>query len=200
MNHFVTGIDTDSGKTLVSAILCHALGYDYWKPVQAGAPKDSDTVKSLSPETVIHPERYFLNTHASPHAAAKIDNVNIKVSDFNVPQQSGVIIEGAGGCLVPLNDTEFVIDLTPRLNASIILVADLYLGSINHTLLSAHLLKSRNYPVKGIIFNGKSNPESERIILQHTQYTCLLCINKEDEVTTNTVKKYSELLKKNWNG
>lgn len=199
MNYFVTGIDTDSGKTLVSAILCGALGYAYWKPIQAGAPKDSDTIKALSPQTIIHSEKYFLNTPASPHAAAKIDNVNIKVSDFHVPAQSGIIIEGAGGCLVPLNDTEFVIDLTPRLNASIILVADLYLGSINHTLLSAHLLKTRNYSVKGIIFNGKTNPESERIILQHTQYTCLLRINKENEVTRDTIKKYSELLKKNWN-
>lgn len=199
MNYFVTGIDTDSGKTLVSAILCHALGYDYWKPVQAGAPKDSDTVKRLSPKTFIHPERYFLNTPASPHAAAKIDNLTIQLTDFIVPKQSGVIIEGAGGCLVPLNDTDFVIDLTPRLNAEIILVADLYLGSINHTLLSAHLLKSRGLRVKGIIFNGKSNPESERIILSHTQYRCLLTIHKEEQINPETVAKYSDALKKKWN-
>lgn len=199
MNYFVTGIDTDSGKTLASAILCEALAYDYWKPVQAGTPKDSDTVKSLSPKTFIHRERYFLNTPASPHAAAKIDNVTIQLTDFLVPKQSGVIIEGAGGCLVPLNDTDFVIDLTPSLNAEIILVADLYLGSINHTLLSLHLLKTRGYPVKGIIFNGQSNPESERIILHHAQRPCLLRIGKEDQINQDTVKKYSELLKQNWN-
>jgi dethiobiotin synthetase len=198
MNYFVTGIDTDSGKTFVSAILCNALGYDYWKPVQAGIPKDSDTVKSLLPETFIHPEKYFLHTPASPHAAAKIDNVKIELSSFKVPKQTGIIIEGAGGCLVPLNESDFVIDLVPRLNASIILVSDLYLGSINHTLLSAHLLKTRNYQVKGIIFNGKSNPESERIILQHTQYPCLLRIAKEDQITKTTVEKYSNLLKENW--
>jgi len=198
MNYFVTGIDTDSGKTLASAILCDALGYDYWKPIQAGSPKDSDTVKSLSPKTIIHPEKYFLNTPASPHAAAKIDNIKIDLSSFKSPKQSGMVIEGAGGCLVPLNDSDFIIDLVPRLNAAVILVADLYLGSINHTLLSAHVLQARNYQVKGIIFNGNSNPESERIILQHTQYPCLLRIDKENQITKATVKKYSELLKKNW--
>lgn len=199
MNYFVTGIDTDSGKTLVSAILCEALGYEYWKPIQAGSPRDSDTIKSLLPKTIIHPERYFLNTPASPHAAAKIDNVNIQLTDFHPPKHSGLIIEGAGGCLVPLNDSDFVIDLVPRLDCEIILVADLYLGSINHTLLSVHLLKTRNYPVKGIIFNGKSNPESERIILHHAQYPCLLRLDKEDKITSDTVKQYSEALKKNWN-
>jgi dethiobiotin synthetase len=198
MNYFITGIDTDSGKTLASAILCEALGYDYWKPIQAGTPKDSDTIKSLSPGTIIHPEKHFLKTPASPHAAAKIDNLEIDLLSFESPKSSGIIIEGAGGCLVPLNDSDFVIDLTPRLNASIILVADLYLGSINHTLLSAHLLKTRGYPVKGIIFNGKSNPESERIILHHTQYRCLLRIDQEDEITQAVVKKYSKLLKNNW--
>lgn len=199
MNYFITGIDTDSGKTLASAILCEALGYEYWKPVQAGFPKDSDTIRSLSPKTIIHPEKYFLNTPASPHAAAKIDHVNIQLTDFEAPKQSEIIIEGAGGCLVPLNDSDFVIDLSPRLNSHIILVADLYLGSINHTLLSVHLLKTRGYPVKGIIFNGKSNPESERIILHHAQYPCLLRINKEDQINQDTVKRYSELLKQNWN-
>lgn len=198
MNYFITGIDTDSGKTLVSAILCKALGYDYWKPVQAGTPKDSDTVKSLSPETITHPEKYFLKTPASPHAAAKIDDISIGITSFQAPRASGIIIEGAGGCLVPLNDTDFVIDLAPRLNAEIILVADLYLGSINHTLLSAHALKTRGYPVKGIIFNGKSNPESERIILHHTRYVCLLHIDKHDQITQATVTAYSEQLKKNW--
>jgi dethiobiotin synthetase len=198
MNYFITGIDTDSGKTLASAILCHGLRYDYWKPIQAGTPKDSDTIKSLSPETKIYPEKYFLKTPASPHAAAKIDNLKIDLLSFEVPKPSGIIIEGAGGCLVPLNDSDFVIDLAPRLDASIILVADLYLGSINHTLLSVHLLKTRGYSVKGIIFNGKSNPESERIILHHTQYPCLLRIDQEKQINTAIVKKYSELLKQNW--
>lgn len=198
MNYFVTGIDTDSGKTLASAILCEALRYDYWKPIQAGLPKDSDTVKNLSPRTIIHPEAYLLNTPASPHAAAKIDNVHIHVADLQLPKSSGLIIEGAGGCLVPLNDSEFVIDLAAHFKAEIILVADLYLGSINHTLLTLHLLQAKKHIVKGIIFNGSSNPESERIILHHAELPCLLHIHREERVDPLTIKKYAAQLKENW--
>lgn len=201
MNYFVTGIDTDSGKTLASAILCEALGYDYWKPVQAGFPKDSDTIKSLVPDVIIHPEIYVLKTPASPHAAAAIDGIQIDIEKFSLPKTSrGLIIEGAGGCLVPLNNSNFVIDLVPKLNAEIILVADLYLGSINHTLLTVHLLKTRGYTIKGIIFNEDSNPESERIIQFHSKYKRLLHINKEKSVTPETIKKYATQLKETWNG
>lgn len=198
MNYFVTGIDTDSGKTFVSAILCEALGYDYWKPVQAGSPRDSDTIKQLTSSTIIHPEAYVLKTPASPHAAAKIDEVNIDLKTIMLPTTNNLIIEGAGGCLVPLNDSDFVIDLAPKLNAEIILVADLYLGSINHTLLTIHLLKSRGYPVKGIIFNGESNEESERIILHHSKYPCLLKVKKEKLVNAETVRSYGTSLKESW--
>lgn len=200
MNYFVTGIDTDSGKTLVSAILCEALGYDYWKPIQSGMPRDSETIKSLSSKTIIHPEAYLLKTPASPHASAKLDNVKIELEKIQLPNSSnGIIIEGAGGCLVPLNDQDFVIDLAGKFNAEIILVADLYLGSINHTLLTAHLLNERKYTVKGIVFNGRSNPESERIILHHSKYRCILTIDKENEATPEMVKRYASQLKENWN-
>ena len=197
MNYFITAIDTDSGKTLVSAIFCEALKYDYWKPIQAGSPKDSDTIRSLTENITIHPEAYFLNTPASPHASAKIDGIEIDLKSVNAPKNSRLVIEGAGGCLVPLNDSEFVIDLVPKANAEIILVADLYLGSINHTLLTIELLKARKYPVKGIVFNGKSNPESERIILHHSQYPALLRIQPEDQINKAIVKKYAEILKNN---
>lgn len=200
MNYFVAGIDTDSGKTLASAILCEALGFDYWKPIQAGSPKDSESIKALVPTVFVHPEAYLLNTPASPHASAKIDGVTIDLKKIVLPKsQSGLVIEGAGGCLVPLNEKDFVIDLVLQFNAEIILVADLYLGSINHTLLTAHLLQSRKCRVKGIIFNGEANPESERIILQHSNYPCLLRINKEHHITEETIKRYAALLKKNWN-
>ena len=200
MNYFVAGIDTDSGKTLVSAILCEAFGLDYWKPIQAGFPKDSDTLKTLVPNVVIHPEAYLLKTPASPHAAAKIDGVTIDPKKISLPKtKNRLVIEGAGGCLVPLNEADFVVDLVPQFSAEIILVADLYLGSINHTLLTVHLLQSRKYRVKGIIFNGEPNPESERIILKHAAYRCLLRITKEQTVTQETIKRYAELIKKNWN-
>jgi dethiobiotin synthetase len=199
MNYFVTGIDTDSGKTLVSAILCEALVYDYWKPIQAGLPKDSDTIKNLAPTTTIHPEAYFLNTPASPHAAAQIDGVQIRIDDILLPKsKNGLIIEGAGGCLVPLNQTDFVIDLFPKLNAEIILVADLYLGSINHTLLTVQLLQNRKYTVRGIIFNGEPNPKSEQIILHHSKFRCLGRIVKEPVITSQTIKQYAAKIKTDW--
>jgi len=201
MDYFVTGIDTDSGKTLASAILCEALEADYWKPVQAGAPKDSDTVRSLisNQRSVIHRETFFLTTAASPHAAAAIDGIEINVSKFLKPQTANnLIIEGAGGCLVPLNNDEFVIDLAPHFEAHVILVADLYLGSINHTLLTCHELASRKLNVKGIIFNGPSNTESERIILHHTGLSCLLKIAREEKIDKSTVNKYAGLIKKSW--
>jgi dethiobiotin synthetase len=199
MNYFVTGIDTDSGKTLVSAILCEALGYDYWKPIQAGLPKDSETIKNFVPATTIHPEAYFLNTPASPHAAAQIDGIHISIKEILLPKsKNGIIIEGAGGCLVPLNQMDFVIDLFPKLNAELILVADLYLGSINHTLLTVQLLQNRRYPVKGIIFNGESNPQSEQIILHHSKFRCLGRIKKEPIITPQTIKQYATQIKTTW--
>jgi dethiobiotin synthetase len=203
MNYFVTGIDTDSGKTLASAILCEALEADYWKPVQAGFPTDSGTIQSLvsNPNTIVHKEGYVLRTPASPHASAKLDGVEIRLKDFKKPDTiRDLIIEGAGGCLVPLNNSDFVIDLAPYFNAEVILVADLYLGSINHTLLTFRELNHRNLRVRGIIFNGKSNPESQKIILHHTRLRCLLHIDKEENITKNIVKKYAQLLLNNWHG
>jgi dethiobiotin synthetase len=199
MNYFVTAIHTDSGKTLVSAILCKALGADYWKPVQAGLPTDSEKIRELtSATTTIHPEAYRLRLPASPHAAAKEEGIVIRLSDFRLPTQKLLIIEGAGGCLVPLNNNDFVIDIARQFDCQVILVANLYLGSINHTLLSFEALKARNLPVAGIIFNGKSTPESENIILHHTKLPCLLRVDLESEISPATVDKYAATLNENW--
>jgi dethiobiotin synthetase len=196
VNYFITAIGTDSGKTLASAILCKALQADYWKPVQAGLPRDADTIKNLVPHCAIHPETYLLSTPTSPHAAAKIDSVEIELSNFQLPRtKNSLIIEGAGGCLVPLNDHDFVIDIPIKLNLPIILVANLYLGSINHTLLTVQLLKQRNLSVAGIIFNGKSNPESERIILKHSGYKTIWHIKEEHEISTDVINAYAEKIK-----
>jgi dethiobiotin synthetase len=203
MRYFVTAIGTDSGKTVVSAILCEALKADYWKPVQAGMPKDTDTVKKLiaNSATVFHPEAYVLQTAASPHAAAKIDGTAINIHAIQIPETaSTLVIEGAGGCLVPLNETHFVIDLIALLNAEVIVVSNHYLGSINHTLLTFEALRKRDLRVKGIIFNGATNEESERIILHHTRTACLLRIKKEMVIDRNIVGKYATLLKANWHG
>lgn len=202
MNYFVTAIGTDCGKTLVSAILCKALNADYWKPVQAGTPGDSETIKRLLGENgpVIHPEKYVFKTPASPHAASALENITINLKDFILPQtDNDLIIEGAGGCLVPLNNDNFVIDLVEQFNAQVILVANLYLGSINHTLLTFEALQNRKLNIKGIIFNGNHNEQSERIILHHTRLRCLLHIVEEDHLDKITIQKYAEELIKTWN-
>jgi len=201
LNYFITAIGTDSGKTFFSAILCEALQADYWKPVQAGMPRDTDTVRNLLTNSIsrIHDETYLLGTPASPHAAARRDGVTIQLEKFVMPQATNhLVIEGAGGCLVPLNDIDFVIDLAKKFKSQVILVSNLYLGSINHTLLSADYLRKNKFDVKGIVFNGESNSESEEIILKHTGYKCLLRIEQEEEVTKEIVKKYTILLKENW--
>jgi dethiobiotin synthetase len=203
MNYFVTGIDTDSGKTLASAILCEALEADYWKPVQAGFPRDSETVKNLLTNnvSVVHPEAFLLSTPASPHAAAKIDGRKIDLEKIELPAtRNTLVIEGAGGCLVPLNDNDLMADLMIKLKADVVLVADLYLGSINHTLLTVEALRKRSINLKGIIFNGTPNGESERIILHHAKTIKLLQILKETAISKTIVKKYSQQLLQMLNG
>ncbi len=197
--YFVTGIGTNVGKTIASAILTEALTADYWKPVQAGDLHQTDThkVQSLvsNTQSVFYPETYKLNTPASPHAAAKIDGIEIDLAKFTIPQtKNNLIIEGAGGLMVPINSKDLVIDLISQLNVEVILVSQNYLGSINHTLLSIELLKSRNIPVKGIIFNGETTPETENIILKHSGLPCLLRINLEHEITKEIVLKYAKLI------
>lgn len=202
MQYFVTAIGTDSGKTLVSAILVEALQADYWKPVQAGAPRDTDTVKSLisNSQSEFHPEGYFLNTPASPHMAAEIDGVKVEKNAIKIPTTSrDLIVEGAGGILVPLNDDDYIIDLPIQWSMEVILVANLYLGSINHTLLSIEYLKAKNVKVAGLIFNGPANEASERIILAKSGYKCLLRIPQLEKVDQSTVWELAEELKRNWN-
>ncbi len=200
-NFFVTAIGTDSGKTVVSAIITEMLEGDYWKPIQAGYPRDTETVQNLvsNEKSVFHSEAHLLNTPASPHAAARIDGVEIDIKDIKLPKtENSLVIEGAGGCLVPINDQEVVADLIPHFRSRVILVSNLYLGSINHTLLTAEYLHSKGYSVKGIIFNGEANEESQRIILKKTQLRCLLHVEKEQSVDREMILKYAELLSNNW--
>ncbi len=193
---FITGIGTDIGKTLVSAILVEALLADYWKPVQAGSLDNSDTivVKSLisNEKSTFHSENFRLNQALSPHAAAAADSVSISLKDIKTPDTSNLlIIEGAGGLMVPLNEGLLVIDLIIHLQAEVILVSKNYLGSINHTLLSAEVLKSRGIPVTGIIFNGESVPASEDFILNYTGLKCLGRVPQLDFVNPEIVKTLS---------
>ncbi len=199
MRYFVTAIGTDSGKTLVSAILTEALEADYWKPIQAGLPADSEAVKDLlsNSRSRILPEGVRLQMPASPHAAAQAEGRKLELQDIRLPKEARepLVIEGAGGALVPLNDKDSVIDLLPQFEASVILVSNHYLGSINHTLLTAELLWQRNIPVTGIIFNGEAMPGTEEVILQRTGYPCLLRIARHAVIDKALVKAYAEQLK-----
>lgn len=202
MNYFVSAIGTDSGKSLISAILVEAFNADYWKPIQAGEPGDTETVQDLvsNQYSKFHPETHRLKLPASPHAAAKYEHKAISTADFELPEtDKGLIVEGAGGLMVPINAHEFVIDVAVKLNLPVILVSNLYLGSINHTLLSVDYLKRNNIPVKGIIFNGDANPESEDIIEKHAGYKVLLRLPKLGLVNKNVVKYWADELMLNWN-
>lgn len=201
MNYFVTAIDTDSGKTLASAIITEALKADYWKPIQAGRPTDSDTVKSLvSISLTIHKEAYFLKKPASPHHAADVEGIEINLDKIELPKTNNdIVIEGAGGMLVPINEQDFVIDLATKFDCKVILVSNLYLGSINHTLLTLEALVRRNLLPIGIIFNGEPNPSSQDIILKKYNIPVLLHIKQEPEINATLVSKYANLLKQKLN-
>ena len=174
--YFVTAIGTDSGKTVACAILCQALQADYWKPVQAGQPADTDWVRQMISYTC-HPEAFLLDTAASPHFAAEKENVQISIPALRLPEtKRSLIIEGAGGLLVPVNEQEKIIDLARHFDAQVILVCNIYLGSINHSLLSIEYLKRSGLPVAGIIFNGQETPSTEEIITAHSPWPVLLKI------------------------
>lgn len=192
---FVTGTDTNAGKTVASAIIVTALNADYWKPVQAGDLENTDThkVAHWSPEgSICWPERYRLTQPASPHISAEWDGIRISLTDFEMPDtNNNLVIEGAGGLLAPLNDIDSVVDLITHLNCEVVLVSRHYLGSINHTLLSAHLLQTRNIPVKGIIFNGTPIPGTEEIILARTGFRFLGRIEPETNINKKAIEKYA---------
>ena len=192
---FITGIGTDVGKTVVSAILAEALEADYWKPIQAGDLENSDSIKVSNlisnAKTAIHSEGLKLSEPMSPHAAAEIDNVAIKITDFKIPETTNnLIIEGAGGLMVPLNSEDLIIDLIKELDAEVVLVSQNYLGSINHTLLSLESMKVRKLKVIGIIFNGEENAETEKYILNYSGLKCLGRVKQHKIINKEIVLSY----------
>jgi len=190
----VAGIGTDTGKTVASAILCKALNADYWKPVQAGDLDDTDSHKigRWVPETIIHPEAYRLNNPMSPHAAAEIDKLTIEEHKLSIPKTNkNLIIELAGGLMVPLRRDFLNIDWVAKTGLPVILVSNYYLGSINHTLLSLAMIKQRNIPLVGVIFNGEKNPSTFDVIMHRSGTKCLLEINREEEINYNIISRYA---------
>ena len=165
MRFIVTGTDTNVGKTIFSAGLCGLLGARYWKPVQAGldGPTDSDVVAELSGAEAV-PEAYRLKLAASPHQAAMEEGVTIE-PDVLVPPEGPIVIEGAGGLMVPLNRQTLFIDVFARWRIPLILCARTRLGTINHTLLSLEAIRSRDIPLLGVAFIGDANAESEQVII-----------------------------------
>ena len=160
------------GKTLVSAALTEAWQADYWKPVQAGDLDHGDTDKVraavTNPKTRYHPERYRLHTPMSPDAAAARDGIRMQLADFTLPQTDNLLlVEGAGGIYVPLNDAHTMLDLMAHLGLPVILVSRHYLGNINHTLLSIAALRAEGLEIAGLIYSGNPHPETEASIATH---------------------------------
>ncbi len=167
----VAGTDTGVGKTVFAAALARALGAIYWKPIQAGLLEETDRqavlrLSGLSEERVL-PEAYRLKTPASPHLAAEIDGITIDPEALILPNTNRpLVVEGAGGLLVPLTRDVVYIDVIAQWREPVVLCARTTLGTINHSLLSIEALRARGIPLLGIAFIGDENPESERIIVE----------------------------------
>ena len=201
MKLFITGIGTDVGKTITSAIITQALEADYWKPIQAGDLDNSDSHKIKhfisNDKTIIHENSYKLNTPASPHLAAKIDGITIDLKKIIEPKtKNNLVIEGAGGILVPINDNDCIVDLIKK-DYKVIVVSRHYLGSINHTLLTFEALQSRNISVAGIVFSGDENKASEEIILSKTKAKLIGRIENEPYFDQTVIQYYADLFRKN---
>jgi dethiobiotin synthetase len=197
--YIISGIGTDVGKTVVSAIIAQALNADYWKPIQSGDLENSDSHKidRLTNDRVqILPERFRLTEPLSPHASAAIDGVLLQLSQLTLPEtKRNLLVEGAGGLMVPINDTDLLIDAFKQWGLPIIIVSRHYVGSINHTLLTIEALKNRGIAIKGLVFVGDENPATESFILNHSNVPFLMRIPLVSEVTTHFVQQQAELVK-----
>jgi dethiobiotin synthase len=191
---FVTGTDTGVGKSVVSAWLLHRHEAAYWKPIQSGAgsgeESDSAFVRRLSglPEGRFYPSAYTLALPRSPHEAARKEGVEIDLEQLSLPVgKRPLVVEGAGGILVPLNDKQFMLDLMAHLGLPVILVARTTLGTINHTLLSLAALRSRGLTVAGVILNGVPDAENRQAIQQYGQVTVLADLPPLHPLTQETL-------------
>lgn len=192
----IAGIHTGIGKTVCSAVICQALGFDYWKPVQAGELENTDSmlIQKLvaNPNCKVHPERYRLSKPASPHYAAALENISIKRDDFELPRtENHLLLETAGGLMSPLNTGLLNIDLLEYLNIPVVLVSNNYLGSINHTLLSCEALIRRNLRVPGLVFVGDTVASSEKFILNHTGLPKLFSVPLFNTLDRETIEEFA---------
>ena len=195
---FITGISTDVGKTIASAIITEALEADYWKPIQAGELDNCDTKKVqqyISNKTSkFHKNSYALETPMSPHAAAEMDGMVIDLKRIKEPEtKNSLIIEGAGGLMVPLNNKDTILDII-KPNYHVIVVSRHYLGSINHTLLTINTLKDKGLNVS-LIFSGNAHKTTEDIITKMTNVPVIGRIEDEPYFDKNVIKEYAELFR-----
>lgn len=192
---FVAGTDTGIGKTIISAMLVCGLKSGYWKPVQSGKEPQTDTelVKKITAlgQTHFYPETYLLNEPLSPHAAAKTDGLEIVLDNFRVPEfsQNHLVIEGAGGLIVPLNGEYMLIDLIKKLNIPILLVARSGLGTLNHTLLSLEAIHSRGLNLWGVVMNGERNNSNEEAIRHYGKVDRLITVEPIQPLNHNSLKE-----------
>lgn len=192
MQIFITGTDTDIGKTITCGWICLHTNYSYFKPIQTGSltgKLDSQIISCLSPITKIYSEIYVYKKPVSPHLAANLENHKINLAKIKLPNTKNLIIEGVGGLLVPLNEKKFLIDLISRLNIPVILVTSCKLGTINHTLLSLQALKRKNIPILGVIMNGKFNKNNFDAIKKYGKIKILAQIPFLKKIDTNNLKK-----------
>ena len=192
---FITGTDTDVGKTVVSAILMAGLKAAYWKPIQSGQD-DSDTdwmrsVTGFADEFFIS-ETYLLSQSLSPHAAARYDGVQIALNAFNLPDHEKyphLIVEGAGGVMVPLNENQLMVDLMKYLNLPVLLVARSTIGTINHTLLSLELLRRNGIEVLGVVMNGPKNQINKEAIETYGQVSVIAEVDNLSLINLDILEK-----------
>ncbi|MAY90222.1 MAG: dethiobiotin synthase [Rickettsiales bacterium] len=207
---FVTGTDTNIGKTIVSAVLVNKLNANYWKPIQCGKDEenltDSQKIKNLLnlENHKIYPETYVLSNPLSPNIAAKKENVIIdleKLKKQKIEQNKFTIVEGAGGLLVPINEKYLVIDMIKYFKLPVILVAKTELGTINHTLLSLEVLANRSQQIKGIIFVGKNHQDTIQTIkyfskeILSCEVKVLGVINLVNKINKNNIIEFGNLIK-----
>lgn len=200
MNLFITGIGTNVGKTIASAVLTEAFEADYWKPIQSGTidGRDSETVRSLvsNVHTRIHPETYLLKEPLSPHFAAQLEGIEIDFKFIMPPLTANtLIIEGAGGLLVPINDQQYVIDMAQKFHCEVVLVISNYLGCINHSLLSIDYLLKHNYQVNSLVLNGEFDPAVKNAIINYAPDCQIIEIATLKNLSKEEVRSAAKLVK-----
>ena len=192
---FIAGTDTGVGKTVISAILLAGLGYTYWKPVQSGLEEgigDTEVVRALSglPVASFMPEAYRLRHPASPHISSAAEGLEIEMANLGLPDYHGqLLVEGAGGLMVPLNDTSLMLDLIKMLGLPVLLVARSGLGTINHTLLSLEALRNRQIEVLGVVLNGERDSGNRKAIEHYGTTGVVAQVEPLAELSPQSIKR-----------